>query len=166
MPERASKLELVWSVKVGHIDDWSGVGWTGQAAVVRWPDETRKAMHIDKEKKDKPGLTEVIYAALDGKIRFLDLEDGERTRPPIDIGAPIKGSVAVDPRGYPLLYCGQGIDTVGGRAVRIGTRVFSLIDQELLFFLNGRDEMRTRKLVCLRRLTARRRGDGHASAGG
>ncbi len=144
VPERASKLELSWSVKVGHIDDWSGVGWTGQAAVVRWPDETRKAMHLNKEKKDKSGLTEVIYAALDGKIRFLDLEDGEQTRPPIDIGAPIKGSVAVDPRGYPLLYCGQGIDTVGGREVRIGTRVFSLIDQEMLFFLNGRDEMRTR----------------------
>ena len=143
VPERASKLETVWSVKVGHIDDWSGVGWTGQAAVVRWPDETRKAMRIIKE-KNKPGLTEVIYAALDGKIRFLDLSDGERTRPPIDIGAPIKGSVTVDPRGYPLLYCGQGIETVGGRSVRIGTRVFSLIDQKLLYFLNGRDELRTR----------------------
>jgi len=144
VPEGASKFEPVWSVKVGHIDDWTGVGWTGQAAVVRWPDETRKAMRLYKEKKDKPGLTEVIYAALDGKIRFLDLEDGSATRPPIDIGAPIKGSVTVDPRGYPLLYCGQGIDTVGGRSVRIGTRVFSLIDQKLLYFLNGRDEKRTR----------------------
>jgi outer membrane protein assembly factor BamB len=144
VPEGASKLEPVWSVKVGHIDEWSGVGWTGQAAVVRWPDETREAMRINPDKKNKPGLTEVIYAALDGKIRFLDLADGETTRPDIDVGAPIKGSVSIDPRGYPLLYCGQGIFTVGGRAVRIGTRVFSLIDQKLLFFLDGRDRKRTR----------------------
>jgi len=144
VPEGASKLEPVWSVTVGHIDEWSGVGWTGQAVVVRWPDETRGAMRLNPEKKDKSGLTEVIYAALDGKIRFLDIEDGERTRPDIDVGAPIKGSASVDPRGYPLLYCGQGIDTVGGRSVRIGTRVFSLIDQKLLFFLDGRDKLRTR----------------------
>ena len=60
------------------------------------------------------------------------------------VGAPIKGSVSVDPGGYPLIYCGQGIGTVGGRSVRIGLRVFSLIDQKMLFFLNGRDELRTR----------------------
>jgi len=144
VPEGASKLEQVWSVKVSRIDEWSGVGWTGQAAVVRWPDEVRRIMRLRDGKQDKPGLTEVIYAALDGKIRFLDLEDGEETRPAIDVGAPIKGSVSVDPRGYPLLYCGQGIDTVRGRSVRIGTRIFSLIDQKLLYFLNGRDELRTR----------------------
>jgi outer membrane protein assembly factor BamB len=43
-----------------------------------------------------------------------------------------------------LLYCGQGIGTVGGQEVAIGTRVFSLIDQKMLFFLNGRDKKRTR----------------------
>ena len=93
---------------MGHIDEWSGVGWTGQAAVVRWPDETRRVMRLSPEKKKKSGLTEVIYAALDGKIRFLDLSDGEKTRPAIDVGAPIKGSVSVDPRGIPAALLRAG----------------------------------------------------------
>lgn len=144
VPENARALNIEWKVRVGGIDDWTGVGWTGQPAIVRWPESTRAIMNINKEKRNKEGLVEVIYAALDGKIRFLDLEDGEPTRDPIVIGAPIKGSVTVDPRGIPLLYCGQGIDTVNGRSVKIGTRIFSLINQETLYFLNGRDELRTR----------------------
>ena len=45
----------------------------------------------------------------------------------------------MDPRGYPLLYVGQGIPEANGRSVDIGTRIFSLIDQSLLFFLDGDD---------------------------
>lgn len=144
IPDAPSALDVVWTVKVGRIDDWSGVGWTGQPAIVKWPEDMRGAMNIVSEKRAKTGLVEVIAAALDGKIRFLDLEDGEQTRKPIDIGAPIKGSVSVDPRGVPLLYCGQGIDEVNGRSVKIGTRIFSLIDQKTLFFLDGKDKYRTR----------------------
>lgn len=144
IPENPSSLTIEWSVRIGGIDDWAGVGWTGQPAIVRWDDATREIMNINQSKKDKDGLVEVIYAALDGKIHFLDLEDGKRTRSAINIGAPIKGSVTVDPRGYPLLYCGQGIDTVHGKQVKIGTRVFSLINQKSLLFINGRDKLRTR----------------------
>ena len=84
-------------------------GWTGQCAIVRWPEEVVRIMNVREEKKGGP-LTEVIYATLDGRVYFLDLYDGQATRPAINIGAPIKGSVTVDPRGYPLLYVGQGID--------------------------------------------------------
>lgn len=129
-----------WSVSIGAIDSWSGVGWTGQCSIVKWPAETRAIMNLYPEKKEKENLTEVIYAALDGKIHFLDLDDGSRTRDPISIGAPIKGSVTVDPRGYPLLYCGQGIDEVGGKPVKIGTRIFSLIDSTVLHFIDGHDK--------------------------
>ena len=101
-------------------------------------------MNINEEKKAKDGLVEVIYATLDGKIYFFDLEDGEKTREPIKIGAPIKGSVTIDPRGYPLLYVGQGIDEVDGESVKIGMRIFSLIDQSELLFINGRDKFATR----------------------
>ena len=128
-----------WSVSIGAIDSWSGVGWTGQCAIVQWPAETRRIMNLYEDKKSKDGLIEVIYAALDGKIHFLDLDDGSRTRDPISIGAPIKGSLSVDPRGYPLLYCGQGIDEVGGKSVKIGTRIFSLIDSSVIHFIDGRD---------------------------
>jgi len=139
IPDDPQSFEHAWSIKIGDIDEWSGVGWTGQCAIVRWPEETVRIMNIRPEKK-RGALTEVIYATLDGNIYFLDLEDGEYTRDPIAVGAPIKGSVTVDPRGYPLLYCGQGIDKVRGKSVKIGTRIFSLIDQSLLYFLDGRDK--------------------------
>ena len=134
------EMQIAWTVDIGEIDDWGGIGWTGQCAIVRWPQETLQIMNIREEKKAKADLKEVIYAALDGNIYFLDLEDGQPTRDPISIGAPIKGSVTVDPRGYPLLYVGQGLDEAEGESVDIGTRIFSLIDQSLLYFLDGEDE--------------------------
>ena len=143
VPNDPKELEVAWSVAIGGLDEWGGVGWTGQCAIVRWPEETVRVMNIRQEKQGG-ALTEVIYAALDGKIYFLDLADGQATRAPIDVGAPIKGSVAVDPRGYPLLYVGQGIPEVGGRSVPIGMRIFSLIDQELLYFLDGDDSFAQR----------------------
>ena len=103
IPDDPEELEIVWSVAISQIDDWGGVGWTGQCAIVRWPEETVRVMNVREEKQGGP-LTEVIYATLDGRIYFLDLYDGQATRPAINVGAPIKGSVTVDPRGYPLLY--------------------------------------------------------------
>ena len=135
-----TEFGLKWAINIGGIDEWTGVGWTGQASIVKWPAETVQIMNIYDEKKAKGELTEVIYATLDGKIYFLDFEDGTATRDPIKVGAPIKGSLTVDPRGYPLLYCGQGIDEVHGKSVAIGTRIFSLIDHEVLYFIDGHDK--------------------------
>ena len=143
IPDDPEELEIVWSVAVSQIDDWGGVGWTGQCSIVRWPEEVVRIMNVREEKKGGP-LTEVIYATLDGRVYFLDLYDGQATRPAINIGAPIKGSVTVDPRGYPLLYVGQGIPEANGHSVDIGTRIFSLIDQQLLFFLDGDDSFAQR----------------------
>ncbi len=143
IPGDPEELEIVWSVAVSQIDDWGGVGWTGQCAIVRWPEEVVRIMNVREDKKGGP-LTEVIYATLDGRVYFLDLYDGQATRPAINIGAPIKGSVTVDPRGYPLLYVGQGIPEANGHSVDIGTRIFSLIDQQLLFFLDGDDSFAQR----------------------
>ena len=143
IPDDPEELEIAWSVAVSQIDDWGGVGWTGQCAIVRWPEEVVRIMNVREEKKGGP-LTEVIYATLDGRVYFLDLYDGQATRPAINIGAPIKGSVTVDPRGYPLLYVGQGIPEANGHSVDIGTRIFSLIDQQLLFFLDGDDSFAQR----------------------
>lgn len=140
VPEDASKLTIEWQRSIGGIDKWGGVGWTGQPAIVRWDESVRSQMNLKEEKKNKEGLCEVIYATLDGKIYFLDLEDGKATRSAIKLGAPIKGSVSVDPRGWPLLYTGQGIDTVNGKSVKIGYRVYSLIDQKQLLFINGKEE--------------------------
>jgi len=96
------KLEKVWSIKIGYIDTWTGVGWNGQPAIVKWSNELRKKMNLFQDKKDKNDLKEVIYATLDGKIYFLDLDDGSYTRNPINVGAPLKGSVTVDPGVIPF----------------------------------------------------------------
>jgi len=70
----------------------------------------------------------------------LDLYNGTSTRKrQIDIKIPIKGSVTVDPRGYPLLYVGQGIETEGNISVGFQYRIFSLVDMQLLFSIPGND---------------------------
>ena len=136
---REGALEIAWNVPISALDKWTGVGWNGSPAIVQWGDEVRQAMNLYPEKREKQGLKEVVYAALDGRIYFKDLEDGSATRDPIVLGYPIKGSVTVDPRGYPLLYTGQGIDSRHGVTGPIGFHIYSLLDGERLFFQNGRD---------------------------
>ena len=104
-------LSKVWSHPIGQLDDWGGCAWTGQPLVVQWDEETRAIMNLYNSKKEKENLVEVIYATLDGKVHFYDLEDGKETRKPIDIGMNFKGAGALDPRGYPLLYVGGGLYT-------------------------------------------------------
>jgi len=70
---------------------WSGTGWTGQPVVY--------------ERED--GKTELIFGAYDKKIHFVDADTGEDLRPGYDMGDIIKGSVTLDPDGYPLLYTGS-----------------------------------------------------------
>lgn len=130
-------LEEQWRYLTAQGGSWgNGAGWTGQPAVVKWSDEVREMMNIKDKFKNDPEFVEVIQASLNGKIYFLDLKTGEETRKPIDLPNPIKGSVSVDPRGYPLLYVGQGIDTVD----KVGFYIFSLINQKVLFFKNGHDK--------------------------
>jgi len=137
---KEKKLEIIWEVPIGYIGRWSGVGWNGQPAIVEWSDELRESMNIFDEKKNKNNLKEVIYGTLDSNIYFLDLEDGRFTRNKIKVPGPIKGSITVDPRGIPLLYAGQGINKVDGKIVRMGYRIFNLIDQSMMHFINGRDK--------------------------
>ena len=110
---------------------WTGSGWTGQPLIVQWDDATRQIMNLYADKKAKTGLTEVIYATLDGHIYFLDLDDGSYTRDPLDIGMCFKGAGALDPRGYPLMYVGSGDETINGKRPRMF--VISLIDGSILY---------------------------------
>ncbi|MFO7610974.1 MAG: serine hydrolase [Clostridia bacterium] len=133
------KLEIIWSFDVGVIDNWPGTGWTGQPSIINWPVETVALMNVYPAFKGKE-LKEVIYAAMDGFIYFCELETGEWTRPPIEIGFPTKGSVTVDPRGYPILYTGQGVDYNGTVYGMPKYRMFSLIDQSLIYEIPGYDK--------------------------
>ena len=123
-------LSKVWSQKIGSLDNWGGCAWTGQPLVVQWDAETRAIMNLKSDKKDKENLVEVIYATLDGQVHFFDLEDGKRTRDPINIGMNFKGAGALDPRGYPILYVGSGLYTFG-KVPRM--YVISLIDGKILY---------------------------------
>lgn len=142
------KFDVLWKNKIGYFDSgyatWTGVGWNGQPVMVRWPDELRKMMNLKERFKEDSDLVEVIYGALDGKIYFLDAETGDYTRDPINLGFPIKGSVSIDPRGYPLLYVGQGISNTTKGRNPIGWRVYNLLNQEHMFRLEGRDKLANR----------------------
>lgn len=142
------KLTEIWSFDIGGMSGygsiWPGVGWTGQACVIKWDDDVRQMMNIYAKFKQKDGFTEVIYATLDGNIYFCDLDTGEKTRDVIYIGVPVKGTLSLDPRGYPLLYVGQGLegattDEGETRYKAFGYRIFSLINQTMLYEIKGND---------------------------
>ena len=75
----------------GELTVWCGLGWTGQPIVY--------------ERSD--GLTELIFGAYDRSVHFVDAATGEAIRSPFRTGDLIKGSVALDPDTYPLLYFGS-----------------------------------------------------------
>ena len=135
-------LSKEWEFQTSFSPKWGGgAGWVGQASVISWEENEKDIMPISQEFKEKKDFKEVIYGSLDGKVYFLDLDTGKETREPIAIKNPIKGSVALDPRGYPLLYVGQGIPQTG----EIGYRIYSLIDGSLLAFIPGIDSYSYRR---------------------
>lgn len=79
------------SVVDGESSVWCGTGWTGQPAVWERPD----------------GVTEVVFGAYDKSVHFVDAATGVATREPFATGDIIKGSVTIDPDGFPLLYTGS-----------------------------------------------------------
>ena len=127
----------VWERQISSISKpsgsgaWTGAGWTGQPLIVQWDAETRQIMNLYPEKKAKDGLVEVIYATLDGNIYFYDLEDGTYTRDPMRLGMAFKGSGALDPRGYPIMYVGSGDKTKEGKVPRM--YIINLIDCTVMF---------------------------------
>lgn len=139
-------LSKIWTKSIGSLNGWPGTGWTGQALVVKWDEETKQIMNLYDEKKAKEDLVEVIHATLDGKVYFYDLDDGSYTRKPINLGMNFKGAGSLDPRGYPILYVGAG-DYIGNNPPKIF--IVSLIDGKILYKRNGPDSMNLRYWGCL-----------------
>ncbi|HSL57112.1 MAG TPA: PQQ-binding-like beta-propeller repeat protein [Acidimicrobiales bacterium] len=88
------------STDLGSTRDWCGLGWTGQPAVVERDDRTW-----------------VVFGAYDGAVHFVDGDTGESILPPFPTGDLVKGSVAVDPDGFPIVYVGSRDDHL--RAIAI-----------------------------------------------
>ena len=129
-------ISTLWTRSTSGLSDtdgsyWTGSGWTGQPLIVKWPDETRKNMTAMYDwAKEKNDLVEVIYCTLDGHFYFYELSTGEYTRDPLNLGFNFKGAGALDPRGYPILYVGAGVDSVNGRSRAF---VVNLIDNSVMF---------------------------------
>lgn len=129
-------LTKAWSKSTSGLSDtdgtyWSGSGWTGQPLIVKWPEATRKNISAMYDwAREKEGLVEVIYATLDGHVYFYELTSGEYTRDPLNLGFNYKGAGALDPRGYPILYVGSGVDSVNGRS---RVKAVNLIDNSVMF---------------------------------
>ena len=69
---------------------WCGLGWTGQPALF-----------------EREGRLWTVFGALDGAVHFLDAATGETLLPRFQTGDIIKGSVTIDPDGFPLVYTGS-----------------------------------------------------------
>jgi outer membrane protein assembly factor BamB len=74
----------------GETTTWCGSGWTGQPSVF-----------------ERDGRTWVVFGAYDRHVHFVDYDTGEDILPPFETGDIIKGSVTVDPDGFPLVYSGS-----------------------------------------------------------
>jgi PQQ-like domain len=74
----------------GVTKTWCGTGWTGQPAV--W---------------DRDGEMWMSFGAYDRNVHFLDPATGERRIADFPTGDIIKGTVTVDPDGFPLVYSGS-----------------------------------------------------------
>ena len=143
IPREPHELLIAWTLATEESKaPWfGGSGWTGQPAIVRWPAVVRHSMTKLKALRQREDFVEVIQGSLDGNVHFIDLATGLRSRPLLHTGNPIKGSVSLDPRGYPLLFVGQGIPALKP----IGLRVFELINDTEVFFLPGSDRAAPRK---------------------
>jgi len=129
------KLSLMLMKNTIRVGNYGGSGWTGQPLVVKWPAELREKMTtLDEQYRSQEDFTEVIFCSLDGRIYFMDLKTGAKTRQYITIGAPTKGTASLDPRGYPIIYVGQGLQSNGDAnyCENMYMRAYSLIDGKLL----------------------------------
>lgn len=143
------KLQIVWTHDIGAVSAdgsyFPGAGWTGQPLLVNWPKDTKQAMGLTSSQVDDPGFVEVLYPVFDGHIYRLDLATGQPTKPAIDSGWGFKGTGSVDPRGYPLLYAGQGLDENGDRKGPWEYRIFDLIQNKQVAQISGTDEVSPRQ---------------------
>jgi WD40 repeat protein len=95
------------STAKGETKQWCGAGWTGQPTV-----------------HERDGRTWLVFNGYDGAVHFVDAVTGEDILKPFVTGDIIKGTVTVDPDGYPLVYSGSrdnffrvlSIDSTSGEA--------------------------------------------------
>lgn len=100
---RPDTVIVDWEFKTELSKTWGGgSGWTGQPLYVQWPDSLRaKFTNCPKE--------EIMIGSLCGKVYFIDYHSGQSSRPAIEVGNPIKGTMMLDPKMNGKLYVGHGV---------------------------------------------------------
>lgn len=141
MEQRKFSSDSNWTVATGSLqapdgEYWSGSGWVGQPLMMTWPKEVRAKMNMHDWAKQAETLTEVIYATMDGNVYFLDLETGKKTRDNLNLGFTFKGSGALDPRGYPILYLGAGYNSSKGTSRAF---IINLLDCSVMYEFGSAD---------------------------
>lgn len=92
---------IAWTYKIGcsnssvggNPKNWCGSGWTGQPAIFHPPGED-SAWWLG-------------FGAYNRKVNFLDPETGDEVYPGYATADIIKGSITIDPDGFPLMYTGS-----------------------------------------------------------
>ncbi|MDE0805226.1 MAG: PQQ-binding-like beta-propeller repeat protein [Acidimicrobiales bacterium] len=100
------------STNLGTTKVWCGMGWTGQPTIFE---------------RSVDGVTRTwsVFGAYDGAVHFIDADTGERILPDFPTGDLIKGTVTIDPDGFPLVYTGSRdneyriLSTDGAEAVEL-----------------------------------------------
>ncbi|MBE0601130.1 MAG: hypothetical protein IH607_05030, partial [Firmicutes bacterium] len=119
----------------------NGVGWPGQAAIVKWPMEVRQLLKISDDMKATTALKEVIVGAQNGKLYFMNLANGEFTRDPIDVNFPSNGAVSVNTDGSPVVAFGQYYSIKADKSrIDNGLHLYSLLTNKRLDLLDGRQD--------------------------
>ncbi len=92
---------VAWTFEIGCANSpvggenktWCGSGWTGQPSVFHPPGD--------------PDGWWLAFGGYNRKVNFLDPATGEEVFPAYDTGDIIKGSVTIDPDGFPIVYSGS-----------------------------------------------------------
>jgi outer membrane protein assembly factor BamB len=137
-------MSIYWQVPVEGTmrmngSNLTGVGWPGQAAIVKWPMEVRQLLGISDAMKATTALKEVIVGAQNGMLYFMNLITGEFTREPIEVGWPSNGAVSVNTDGSPVITFGQFYSIKADKSrLDNGLHIFNLLNNKQLDLLDGR----------------------------
>jgi outer membrane protein assembly factor BamB len=97
-----SSPSIQWTFEIGCSNSnvggqpktWCGSGWTGQPSVFRPPGGGADEWWL-------------AFGGYDRRVNFLDPATGAEAYPPYATDDIIKGSITIDPDGFPLMYTGS-----------------------------------------------------------
>ena len=96
--------------QTGSSQGWGGgSGWTGQPVYVEWPDSMIKKWQAKGTLVNDFSGKEIMVGSLASNLYFIDFATGKKSREPVYVKNPIKGSVMLDPTLNGNVYVGQGI---------------------------------------------------------